>query len=126
MSWWDTPEGWILGDRPADIVGRAFDGLDPKPELQAVLDAVAAASQGAVRAKLEAGESLTARPEQADPQLVARLAGVFAKIDQAYQERWERPARRDEQLATLSFVLSDAERYFADGAERTLTEFTAG
>ena len=126
MSWWDTPEGWMLGDRPADIVGRAFDALDPKPELQSVLDAVAAASPGAVRAKLAGGESLTARPESADPELVALLSGVFAQIDQAYQERWERPARRDEQLATLSFVLSAAERYFADAGERTLTEFTAG
>jgi hypothetical protein len=126
MSWWDTPEGWTLGDRPADVVGRAFDGLEPKPELQAVLDAVAAASQGAVRAKLEKGESLTAHPERADPEMVALLAGIFEKIDEAYQERWERPARRDEKLATLSFVLSDAERYFADAGERTLSEFTAG
>lgn len=105
MSWWDTPEGWILGDRPADVVGQAFDTLDPKPELQAVLDAVAAASGGAVRAKPDQGESLTARPEHADPRLVDLLAGVFAKIDQAYRERWERPSSREEKIATLSFAL---------------------
>lgn len=132
MSWWDRPEGWILGDRPADLVEMAFDELPAKPSLQAVLDAVAAVlarrqpGGEAVQARLEGGGSLVARPSAAVPELVARLSDAFDQIDEAYQERWQRPAQPGERLATLNFVLAGESRYFAETGDRPLSAFVAG
>lgn len=138
MSWWDAPDGEILGDRPADYLGEALDAIvqareeqnKPKPGLQDVLEALAAAllARGERFDELVAeqteGPLLVVRPPAApDPTLVDPLREAFAKVDQAYEDRWERKPTLAEQLAVFDFVLTP--EYLSDAGDPPLLSLTA-
>ena len=122
MSWWETHGGELLGDRPADVLGEALQKAPgPKPSLQMVLDAAAAVLQSRGLAHLGAvsprGPRFTARPEAADPALVAALTAGFAEVGKAYREYQEREPTLAEEVGTLGFVLGAPKAFLADAAE---------
>src|SRR5436309_2203658 len=93
MSWWETHGGEILGDRPADVLGKAL-GEASKPSLQELLDAAAAALGARGLAQLSAvsprGPRLAARPDAARPALRAALEAAFDQVRETYREYQER------------------------------------
>ncbi len=120
MSWWETHGGEVLGDRPADVLGKAL-GEAPKPTLQELLDAAAGALHAHGLAQLSAvsprGPQLTARPEAAPPALRTALAAAFDEVREAYREYQEREPTLAEAVKTLEFVLGAPESFLADAAE---------
>lgn len=138
MSWWDGPDGEILGDRPADLLGKALEAIvqareerdEPKLGLQDVLEALAAAltARGERFDELVAeqtdGPVLVVRPPAVpDPTLVDPLREALAKVEQAYQERWERKPTLSEQLKVFDFVLGSED--FPDAGDPPLRRLTA-
>jgi hypothetical protein len=129
MSWWETHGGEILGDRPADVLGKALaEALAderaagrPGPTLEKVLDATAAALRARGLARLEAvsphGPHTTAWPAAAEPALAAALAAAFDEVGAVYREYQEREPTLAEEVKTLEFVLGAPEACLADAAE---------
>lgn len=124
MSWWDTPEGNVLGDGPADIVRSALkdfaarrDGEGrPRPTL-AELVAAAGEALGAsdLVARLEDGPDVPAADGPPPEDLVAALRQAFAAIEEEYRTYLEREAKREEVLETVQFILGyRPERFLAD------------
>ena len=138
MSWWDDPDGEILGDRPADLLGKALEAIvqareerdEPELSLREVLEAFATAliAHGERFDELVAeqpdGPVLVIRPPVApDPALVDPLREALAKVDQAYEERWERKPTLAEQLKVFDFVLGSED--FPDAGDPPLRRLTA-
>jgi hypothetical protein len=122
MSWWETHSGEILGDRPADVLGKALAKAPGRqPSLQEVLDAAAVALRDSGLTRLTAvsphGPRLAARPEAAEPALAAALTAAFAEVAGVYREYQEREPTLAEEVGTLEFVLGAPEAFLADAAE---------
>ena len=133
MSWWDTDDGGVTGDQPADAVRNALREIAGrrKPSLEELLRAVAAvlAAKGseylsgapAGIPELTAGdferswEASSAGHAEAAADLTEPLARTFAAIAQIYENRWERKPRLNELLEALQFVLGYQPEDYLEG-----------
>lgn len=124
MSWWDTPEGYVLGDAPADIVQTALTDLaarrgqegKPRPTLAELLAAVGSAlgAPGLV-ARLEDRPDVAAAGEPPPDDLAAALATALDGIGKEYRASLNREPAQEEILETFLFILGyRPERYLSD------------
>jgi|SRR2546426_11648459 len=152
MSWWRTVGGNMIGDVPADLLGRAFKNLakardtrgQPKPTLAAILEATAAVIRGNPGEFLSGGsgveiEKITARLDgepgsisgdargTANVEIGATLRDAFGAVAQAYQEQWGRKPSLYELLDTMAFVLRyKPETYLTEAEGLSIKDIVAG
>jgi hypothetical protein len=152
MSWWDTGEaGDVIGDQPADIVGRVLRRIAdersqqarPKPTLSELLRAVGTVAVEArgkrltgvpenlqeISAELKARGTVSSGPLRDDEKtrdLTAELRTAVDEIAEIYKSRWERNPKFSEWLEISTFVLgAQPERYIEDGKSKVLKKLTA-
>jgi hypothetical protein len=126
MSWWDTPQGLVLGDGPADVVQRTLEVLAgrreaqgrPRPALAELLDAASAAlglSGRRLVLRSEDRPDVTSGAGAVDGELESALRQAFAEVAADYRTTLQREPRIEELLETIVFILgSRPERYLAD------------
>lgn len=126
MSWWEVVGG-VIGDEPADAFGAAVAAITPFDLARTLAAADAAlranaadlvADPDAVGGTLTAvfldGRTVVAASAEAAP--VDAFAAALRKITGAYFERFERPPRLAEVLATLAFIVRGRETEAAGDA----------
>jgi hypothetical protein len=151
MSWWETGDGKLMGDEPADVAGDALAAVAaersarqlPKPNLKEILDALAVACRAAVPELVDAAnrgkparlvaiqegggriEGDGANLAPGDP-AVNLFAEAVVNIARAYQEDWERKPQLRELLYAFVFVLGGGpEDYLADAEGLVLDSIAA-
>jgi hypothetical protein len=140
MAWWEIGNGNVLGDHPADLVGRALEAIGaarahPKPALAELLDALAAAIRFSPaglmgpgdgppfrRLVAESGDGARVHGDgatlTADDPTVAVLTSAIERIATAYRQDWERNPRLAELLEAFLFVLGYRPDRYLSGTEQ--------
>ena len=124
MSWWETPEGYVLGDGPADTVQNALTGFaarrdgegKPRPALAELVAAAGAALGAGLVARLEDGPDVRSDGEPPED-LIATLRQAFAAIGEEYRTSLDREPKPEEILETLLFILGYRPERYLSGAE---------
>ncbi|HEX8394492.1 MAG TPA: hypothetical protein VF665_19250 [Longimicrobium sp.] len=138
MGWWKAGPN-VLGDRPADALWTALDGVAraraaagaPRPSLAEALGALGEALRAAPAETVsgggaEAGRLRTVAPEggasaaETAPGADLRdaLAAALADVARAYGDAESRPPTRDEVLALFAFLLRPVPRaWLGEGAD---------
>jgi hypothetical protein len=142
MSWWETGDGNVIGDHPADLAGGALEALAtaraagavPKSTLPEFLDALAASLRSSPPGAIDVGNRFPFRRVIAVTQNGARVHGVGAtlaaadptvaaltlvigEIARGYQDVWGRSPRLAELLEIFLFVLGYQPDRYLSGAE---------
>jgi hypothetical protein len=144
MSWWRTKhEDDLVGDEVADRVTEALDSMltarqeqgFPKPTLQDLVDAIAAAlgrarpgSAASAVATLAGGEQVLGHSDatMGAQDLVTALAEAFADSAPFYRAYLDRDPKPSELAACVAFVLAgEPEAYLSDGSQRAIESITA-
>lgn len=149
MSWWKSGRtGQLIGDPPADRVGRGLEGAAAAfrkgsgglPELAQLLAAVAAAlarvapealeeGEGlevrAVVARLEDGGEVRGRADDAPAEMAEVLAEAFQSVRDAYESVHDRRPTLAEAMAVVDFVLGAAPADFAADGDLRIASFEA-
>ena len=126
MSWWDTPEGFVLGDGPADAVQSTLQDLaarregegKPRPTLAELIAAAGAAlGPPELVARMEDGPDVRATDGPPPEDLAAALAKAFQEIAEEYRTSQKREPKREEILETLLFILGYRPERYLSGME---------
>jgi len=120
MSWWDTPDGYVLGDGPADLFRATLRTFAErrKPTLPELLAAAGEAlgTRGLVASR-EGGPGVRASEGPADPALVAALLEAFEGIRTEYRTYVDREPKLEEILETIDFIVGYRPERFLSGVE---------
>ncbi|MES1240581.1 MAG: hypothetical protein ABUT39_03085 [Acidobacteriota bacterium] len=118
MSWWDTPDGRVLGDGPADLFRAALRSFAKRrrPTLPELLAAAGEAlgTPGLVASR-EGGPDVQAAEGPADADLVSALREAFEAIRTEYRTYVDREPELEEILETIDFIVGyRPERFLSD------------